>query len=296
MASIFRRGANRKYVLPDDVALGLGLDIGAEYELIELSRGSFALVERSREMQHADATTARIDNKIFTMLKERPFSERVEGKFEKMLSSEEVNRLKELVKEGKIILYKSSDKYKKAIYKLSEGIAGIGKEVGKKIMETSQELEQAVARAQASQVREHASEQKIPSLETQQIRPQQNATVESVVIPSPDEVQFAKQDYAIIRDENVAKALSARLSEEIRRREVLGTKTFYGEYYIIKKSLYDKCAPIVLQYIKAHAACTVDSISNDLGIDKSLIKIVCEFLREAGEIAERRKEVYEYVS
>jgi|GEM_PF-1163354 len=299
MTVIFRKGTNYKYLLPDDVSSALGLEPGAEYELIELSKGSFALVERSRT---APAEADKIDKKLFTMLTERSFSERVEGKFEKLLSNDEVKRLKELVKEGKVVLYKSSNKYKKAIYKLSEGLASIGKEVGKKIVETSEGLEHAAARAQAAaQVREQEPVKRVveekPPLQEQYVKPEQQVpTVESVVIPSADETKFAKQDYVIVKDENIARALSMRLSEEIRRREVLGTKTFDGEYYIIKKSLYDKCAPIILQYIMSHVSCTADSISNDLGIDKSLVKIVCEFLRESGEITERRKELYEYIT
>ena len=108
-------------------------------------------------------------------------------------------------------------------------------------------------------------------------------------------MKLAKHDFAIVKDENVARALSARLSNEIRKREVLGIKTFDGEYYIIKKTLYDKFAPVLLQYIKEHTPVSAEQIASDLNIDKSLVKVVCEFLREEGEITERRKELYEYV-
>ncbi|MEM4598622.1 MAG: hypothetical protein QW400_02935 [Candidatus Diapherotrites archaeon] len=317
MARIYKKGASIAYEISDELAEGLGLSKNSDYELVELSSGSYALVEKrfsGETSKHAET-----DKKIFKMLEEKSYSERVEGRFEKHLSGEELRRFKELLNEGKIVLYKSSDKYKKAIYKLSSGIAtgiaSVGKEVGKKIMETSQSLEAAASGSQKEQKKKEPSPTEEQAYIVEEAKTKKAAdwqmgfenekkqyvstpkkAAETLVVPSADETRLIKQEYAIIRDENVAKALSARLSDEIRRKEVFGIKTFDGEYFIIKRPLYDKCAPIILQYIMAHKTCTIEAISNDLSLDKDLVKIVCEFLRENGEITERRKGIYEYIS
>jgi hypothetical protein len=275
MVIIFRKGSNFQLSLLDANAEKLGLKPHAEYELIELTKGVFALVERRVHEEEA------LDRKIFTMLKERKLSERVEGKFEKLLNSEELKRFKELIKEGKIIPFKLSEKYKKAVYKLAEELKG----ASEKLVEATRKQEEAQRAAPETQtpvqVHKQLAEPKGP--------------LQSITVPSFDEMKLAKHDFAIVRDENVARALSTRLSNEIRKREVLGTRTFDGEYYIIKKSLYDKFAPVLLQYIKEHTPTSAEQIASDLNIDKSLVKVVCEFLREEGEITERRKEIYEYV-
>jgi len=277
MVIIFRKGSNFQLSLLDANAEKLGLKPNAEYELIELTKGVFALVER----RHGEKA---LDRKIFSMLKERKLSERVEGKFEKLLNSEELKRFNELIKEGKIIPFRLSEKYKKAVYKLAEELKGAGGRLAEaaRRQEQAQEVQRAAPEKQA-----------LVRAPKQVAEPKEH--LQSITVPSFDEMELAKHDFAIVKDENVARTLSTRLSNEIRKREVLGTRTFDGEYYIIKKTLYDKFAPVLLQYIKEHTPASAEQIASDLNIDKSLVKVVCEFLREEGEITEKRRELYEYV-
>jgi len=272
MVIIFRKGTNVQLSLLDANAAKLGLKPHAEYELIELSNGTFALVERTAKKNPLDA-------KIINRLKQSRLSERVEGKFEGLLNSEELKRFKELVKEGRIIPFKLSEKYKKAVYKLAE-----------EIRETSEKIAEAARKYEEAQSLEKKREEQPPKRYIQTGRP-----INSITVPSVEEMKLAKHDYAIVRDDSVARTLSTRLSDEIRKREVFGTKTFDGEYYIIKKRLYDKYAPTILQFIKGHSSASADQIARELNIDKALVKVICEFLRERGDITERRKEVYEYI-
>ena len=270
VVTIFRKGTNIQLSLLDANAEKLGLKPQAEYELIELRKGVFALVEREGRQSAMDA-------KIIGILKQSKLSERVEGKFENLLNGEELKRFKELIREGRIVPFKLSEKYKKAVYKLAEEIRG----ASEKIAEAARKYEES-----QKYVREHSQ----PKYSTKP-----KGTINSITVPSFDEMKLAKHDFAIVRDENVARALSSRLSDEIRKREVFGTKTFDGEYYIIKRHLYEKYSPIILRFIREHNSASAEQIASSLNIDKSLVKVVCEFLREKGEITERRKEVYEYI-
>ncbi len=267
MVIIYKKGSNFQLSLTDSNAAKLGLKPQAEYELVKLSDDVFALVEK-----RVSQRTEELDKRIFSLLKRKKLSERVEGKFEKLLNSAELKRFKELIRQGKIIPFKLSAKYKRAVYKTPEEIKGVEKK------ERKQELPYTEGK-EAKGITEPVGEELTP-----------------IVAPRIDQTkQFEKHSYAIIRDEALAKELSSRLSSDIKRREVLGIKTFDGEYYIIKRELYEKYSPVILKYIQDNSPISADRIASDLRIDKKLVKIVCEFLREEGEIVERRRELYEYV-
>lgn len=278
MVIIYKKGSNFQLSLLDSNAAKLGLKPQAEYELIEITNGVFALVER----KSIDTKFKAIDEKIFSLLKRKKLAERVEGKFEKFLNSAELKRFQELIKQGRIIPFKLSEKYKKAVYKTPEEIKELEeKERAEKVQTQKQQL----AKPYLLQPMQRAS-----------IAEPASAHLKPVVLPRFDQAkQFEKHDYAIIKDEVAAKELSSRLSSEIKRKEVLGLRTFDGEYCVIKKDLYDKYAPVILKYIKDNSPINANRIALDLRIDKPLVKIICELLREKGEILERRRELYEYV-
>ncbi|MCD6247403.1 MAG: hypothetical protein J7J87_03165 [Candidatus Diapherotrites archaeon] len=277
MVIIYKKGSNFQLSLLDSNAAKLGLKPHAEYELIEITNGVFALVEK----KSADTKFKAIDEKIFSLLKRKKLAERVEGKFEKFLNGAELKRFRELIKQGRIVPFKLSEKYKKAVYKTPEEI----KKLEEKEREKVQTQKQQLAKSYPLQPMQRAS-----------IAEPASAHLKPVVLPRFDQAkQFEKHDYAIIKDEVAAKELSSRLSSEIKRKEVLGIRTFDGEYCVIKKDLYDKYAPVILKYIKDNSPINADRIALDLRIDKPLVKIVCELLREKGEILERRRELYEYV-
>lgn len=81
-----------------------------------------SLKAQSRELVSDDekARVEKIDEKIFLLLGEKKLKELVEGKFEKLLSKEENERLKELVKDEVVVKFRLSENYKKPVYRLSK--------------------------------------------------------------------------------------------------------------------------------------------------------------------------------
>lgn len=62
-----------------------------------------------------------IDEKLFRILSDRnQLSNRIEGKFEKTLNTEEKKRFEELLKDGTIEKFKLNEQYKNAVYRLDE--------------------------------------------------------------------------------------------------------------------------------------------------------------------------------
>ena len=62
---------------------------------------------------------------VMELLKNKKLSDRVEGKFEKSLSAQQLARFKELIAEKKIIPFKLSKDYKLAVYKLPEELSSV---------------------------------------------------------------------------------------------------------------------------------------------------------------------------
>ncbi|MEM0360023.1 MAG: hypothetical protein QXK06_01625 [Candidatus Diapherotrites archaeon] len=325
------------FMIPDEQAEALGFSKGKKYEVLKARDGIFVLVETTRQKSPAE-----LDKAIFALLAEKKLSERVEGKFEEFLSSEERERLKELIKEGKIIPFRLSDQYRKAVYKTKEEVelarpepfeaekvkSAVGTAMPSKKAEpqkTETEAKESL-KSQAMQAqtekrieKDWDSEEKIPikpmilpSLKekTRQEFPSTNAKTIQEPFNKPSsqasklavEPQEAKPAYSLERDnftvistEDEAKQLCEEKNEEIRRRELLGIKSFDGDYLVIKTEMYEKQAPEVLAFIKKKSIATADEISTALHLNKQLVKVICEFLKEEGEITEKRKELFEFV-
>jgi hypothetical protein len=90
--------------------------------LIRVAEGVFLLLDQalSVEGQPRNEHEQELDKKILDKLVQSGLKERVEGRFERMLNEQERKRFEKLVAEGRVIKFKLSDKYKKAVYKLPE--------------------------------------------------------------------------------------------------------------------------------------------------------------------------------
>lgn len=268
MVLIAKKGEPYSFILPDEQGEKLGLEQGKEYELVEVKKGFFVLYETT-----VKKTLAEFDKHIFKLLHEKSLSERVEGKFEELLSEGEKARLKELISEGRVIPFKLNEQYRKAVYKTREEI-------------------EALHPVHDQSIKKHVS----AGVEKETLRP--------VILPrvhsesntekkgSNAKYSLEKNSFAVLSNEEEAKKISQELREQIRRKEILGTKSFDGDYFVIKSALYEKHSPAVLSLIKNNSPITLSELSEKLRLDTQLVKAICEFLREEGEISEKRKETY----
>ncbi len=230
----------------------LGLNPAREYEAAKAKPGIFLLTEGKEKSPRT--REVKLDKRLSDLLERANLSDRVEGKFEKKLGAEEKKHFEKMKGEGKIVPFRLSDKYKKAIYK------------------TKREIDSdALIKHPAEKTRRE---------------------------PSSIEEAFSleRDDFTVTKSEGKAKELSDKFREQIKKKEILGVKSFDGDYVVIKKELYEKHSPEVLRYIKGHSPVSADALSDALNLKKPLVKVVCEFLREEGEITEKRKELYSYVT
>ncbi len=271
MVLIARKGEPYSFILPDEQAAKLGLKQGKEYELAEVKKGFFVLYEST-----VKKTSAEFDKRIFKLLREKSLSERVEGKFEELLNEKEKARFKELISEGRIIPFRLNEQYKKAVYKSREEIEA----------------------SHPSKVPRREERPREKEVEKETLRPvilPRTQSVEPKEKGSDSRRSLEKNSFTVLSSEEEAKRICEEMKEQIRRKEILGTKSFDGDYFVIKSALYDKHSPAVLNLIKNNSPITLSELSEKLRLDRQLVKVICEFLREEGEITEKRKEIYAYV-
>jgi len=246
MAKLRQQGSDFSLSLSEREAMELGLEAEKEYELNKARDGIWVLSQKQSEKKEPVIIEPVIDGKIIELMKRKSLSERVEGKFEKLLNEQELIVFKKMLAEGKIIAFKLSDKYKKAVYKIA--------------LEKNKESEST-------------------------------ATKEKPI----EEYDLEKDGFLVVKNEERAKRLSEELKEEIKQGKIRGIKSFDGHFYIIESSLLEKYSDDTCTVIKANKSILLPELAQKLSVSSLLAKIVCEFLKEDGEIIEKRKESYQLV-
>jgi hypothetical protein len=110
-----------------------------------------------------------------------------------------------------------------------------------------------------------------------------------------DEYCLEKDGLLVCSDKKKAEILSFELKDLIKSGQISGIKSFDGNYYIIETDLLQKYAPLVLEIIRANKAIALEEIAKKAAISVILAKIACEFLKEDGEIIEKKRGQYSYV-
>lgn len=104
---------------------------------------------------------------------------------------------------------------------------------------------------------------------------------------------FWDNGYAIINSE-LAKIFSHLYGADIKSKKILGIKGFDGQFYIIKAELYQKFAHQIIEKIKEKET-SVDEIASNLKTNSNIVKTICQFLKEEGEILEKKKDIYKFI-
>lgn len=267
MKSVRVQGKDLVQLVGAKSASELGLDSHAEFELVEISSSAWVLVHASPNALPslpANASmplvivpaSSALDERIYSLLKSKPLNERMERKFERLLSREELARFNELVHEKKIRKFKTSPKFHLAIY-------------------------EAVSLPGMNPVQTSAS---IPG-------PDARFLVEKKL----DEYSLEEDGFVITKDEAKARELSQRLEDRIKARQVRGMKAFDGFFYIVDTSLLARFDKAIQSFLRARKTAELNDIALHVKVSKPLARTVCEFMREDGNIIEKRRDLFQYV-
>lgn len=114
----------------------------------------------------------------------------------------------------------------------------------------------------------------------------------------PEEIQdsysLEKHGFTVLKNEQEAQEYSRTLEREIRAGNVIGIKDFDGSYYILYRPLYEEESTKILKTLEKGKK-TIEQICTELELEKELVKGICAFLKEKGEVIEKKPEVYEVV-
>lgn len=227
----------------------LDLDPKKEYEFKRVKEGVWVLTEAEAQklppqpaVKKEKSKQELIDERIFKLIRTKPLKDRVEKRFEKLLNKEELERFKQLLKEGKIVPFKLSEKYKRAIYKSREEV-----ERGRKSAEISSSVN-----------------------------------------------DFERRGFALL-EEPSAIVFSQKNAERIKSGEILGVKSFDRKYCVIARNVFAKYSEKILNYLKQNNNVSLEEIVEDTHLAEELARIICELLKEKGEILEKRKGIYQYI-
>ncbi len=258
---------NGKIILTNEESLLL--KEGTEFELIPNQKGIFLLIEKNiatdashifcsigdtSKKEEEQIEIDEVEIEVIQKIRTAKLSDLVEGKFELTLNPEQKKALTKLIKEGKIILFKLNETYKKGVYKIAE-------EKKETITNTPKESEKF------------------------------NATTKAI----PD-YTLEKDGFISTTNTERARILSSEYKEQIEGNQLRGIKSFEGVYYLISDALIEKHLANLLNILEKEKEITLEELAQKENISTELTKIICEFLKEDGELLEKQKGKYKYIN
>ncbi len=111
---------------------------------------------------------------------------------------------------------------------------------------------------------------------------------------SPVDYTLEKDGFLSTTNTEKAKSLSYEFKEKIEEGELKGIKNFEGTYYLIETNLLGAYSQKINQAL-IEKELSLPELAKQVNISEELTKIICEFLKEEGEIIEKRKGKYQYI-
>ncbi len=213
-----------------------------ELDIISSKEGTWTLSSAPK----ATAPLLPIHHKVLKLLSSHKMPDVMEGRFEKLLSNDELAAFQELLSNGRVQKYKSNPNYPTSIYRIIPSANG----------------------------------ESIPSTPSSLTNPALMVSSRVIVAEKPlEEYSLAKDGFMIVRNENAAKSASFELAERIRSGEVRGLKSFDGFYYIIETALLDKIMAPALDALAKKKTRPLEELDHILLLPPLVIKIALEFAK-----------------
>jgi len=101
--------------------------------------------------------------------------------------------------------------------------------------------------------------------------------------------------FEIIVNDNQAKDFCYQFNSEIKEKQIQGIKGFDGYFYAIHSEVLEKVKPQILNELKNTKTISFKDLKEKIPIPDELIRGTIEFLKEDGEIIEKRKGIYQLI-
>ena len=110
-----------------------------------------------------------------------------------------------------------------------------------------------------------------------------------------EEYDLDKDGFLIVRSKDKASQVSYQYEKQIREGHLRGIRSFDGNYYLIQTTLLNDYINKTLLSMNQKTTQTNEELAQNIKVSKLLAKIICEFLKEEGEIMEKKKGNYQYI-
>lgn len=104
-----------------------------------------------------------------------------------------------------------------------------------------------------------------------------------------------KDGFVVAHNSELAKELSAKHEHSIKEGLLRGIKSFDGYYYLIEQKLLEHYMKKAVLALNQKEEQIIEDLAKNINASKTLTKIVCEFLKDDGEIMEKKKGNYKYI-
>ena len=125
-----------------------------------------------------------------------------------------------------------------------------------------------------------------------QVKESENAQVKEKPL---EEYSLDKDGFLVTKNTEKAKMISQEYEGMIRQGLLKGIKAFDGNYYLIQVDLLTNYTEKIILVLGNAQTMSIEELSTGINASQALARIVCEFLKEEGELLERKKGQYTYI-
>lgn len=98
-------------------------------------------------------------------------------------------------------------------------------------------------------------------------------------------------DYMIISDRRTVNEVMEKFADKIKKGEMLSVKGFDNNYYFVVRDAFDRVGSKIVAALKQGDLALRD-LPGACGEEEAMCKAVVEILKEAGDVFEKRKDIY----
>ncbi len=290
MSRIYKHNDKLVVYLPFDMIKDLGLKEGDEIDFLKYNDKNFIVAKKSdilnkiltdaQQQRQAEHVTAGVEAniseeevKLLKKLDTLRYTDRTEGKVDKMLSPQEKKVLKDLLEKKAVRLYKKEGE---SVFKYS-----ISKDVYDRFLFGKREKQQAAPAAEAEKVQQPEAEGGRPEWEDR--------------LDGKRYVELLETNgYIVVNNLAEAGSISMLLENSIKSGNVLGTRAFNKKYYIAQRSFINKNATRIIRALDKKAI-SAQEISRITGIEEDGVRSILYILSESGDISETKRDFFKIV-
>lgn len=109
------------------------------------------------------------------------------------------------------------------------------------------------------------------------------------------EYTLEQDGFLIIKGKDRAANASYEYGRQIKEGLLRGIKSFDGNYYLIQNDLLEEYIHKIINAFANKTTQSLEELSKNIKTSQMLTKIICEFLKEEGEIMEKKKGLIHYI-